>query len=398
MSDFIDQSRDLSGRETHRLTTLYAMPEFVKSASQPQLCGPPSASGVLGVATLDHLYGDPEKNLFPCHTKAATFLSTVFFMDQRLGMNDEYAAMVESRLNKSAAYFSIVPEVREIKAKMASDMFNDIAKLPNSDFAYVCGNERHLPLRNAGEVKAAADWFAKYRDQFKFHDRQKVASRLLAKATEIGASLGDHVEMLEKTAGHGMCSAAAMLTLLENRAMLIKRAYPELAAQLDVLRRSVAERNEQAREQDFREKVATAIDDLDRLTHLNREYANGLPRAEEVLFELNEKVASDIKNDFVSLTTGNIYEKAAFAKLDLPTVQEWMGREFAQDVSAGGLLLDVEKMAAAVSSLSHSDAQMLDKLLAHVDITPYAKEAQHAGPLLSREKLLEFAQLYQPTN
>ena len=78
-SSILDHTQDLSGVETHRLTSLYAPPEFVKTASHEQLYGPE------GGGLPNHVFADPVHRLYPCHTKAATWMSCLFFMDKMAG-------------------------------------------------------------------------------------------------------------------------------------------------------------------------------------------------------------------------------------------------------------------------------------------------------------------------
>ena len=57
----LDHTQDLSGVETHRLTSLYEPPEFVKKADGERLYG--------NAETLpQHVYADPLGRLYPCHT------------------------------------------------------------------------------------------------------------------------------------------------------------------------------------------------------------------------------------------------------------------------------------------------------------------------------------------
>ena len=71
----LDQTQDISGRETHRLTALFPPPDFVKSASQDRVAG--------GDNLQRHMYADPLAKLYPCHTAPATWMSALFFEDKR---------------------------------------------------------------------------------------------------------------------------------------------------------------------------------------------------------------------------------------------------------------------------------------------------------------------------
>jgi len=389
MNTILDQTQDLAGREIHRLTTLYGMPDFCKQASHEQICGDPETLS-------PHLYGDPLQRRYPCHTKAATWMSFLFYLDKQASYTEKAAAAIEQRLDQAARYFSIGPQTQELKEKAAANANDELTKLANDDFALVLPDgSRHYPLRNAGEVKAAADWYSRYRDEFTFDDRHTLASKILEKAAQHGASLGEASTALEQAAGLGFCSAQDVYDMLVKRATLTQRRHPNEAAELVKTAAVVQQHPDRVRDASQLLKFAAVVDQYDRLTRLTALYDDGLPRPEEWLFRLNEKVASDVVNSHISTLTGNIYEKQALDELSLDDVRSWMGNEFADEVSAGGLFVDAEKIAEIVPTLDRGQASLFDRMLQSRDIQPYAKEAAHYGPLLDPRQLREFADLYE---
>lgn len=385
----LDQTRDISGREQHRLLSLYPAPDFVKTAGHEKLCGDPE--------TLQrHMYADPYNKLYPCHTAPATWLSALFFADKRAAFSEKAAADIEANLFKAAAYFGIRGLLEQTHEKVAADAGNELSQLDDDHFAIVWADEngaveRHWPLRNAKEVKFAAAHFEKYRDDFAFADRNKIANKILDKALEYGAAIPDQEHVLEASAGRGACAAKVAAQMLRERAVLTRRAHAALSAELTKLAEIVAANPDDARSEDCRLKLAAVVDDFDRETKLSRLYdAGGLPRPEEVLFGVTEKVARDFTNNHVQTTTGNVYALEDLEKLAVEDVRSWMGDDFVDAVSDGGVFMDRGKLAAIVPTLDRGMAATLDRLAEENGFSPAVKAAAEE-PLMSERRLYELA-------
>jgi hypothetical protein len=384
----LDQANDVSGRETHRLTTLYAQPDFVKNAAQDKLSGSDDLPR--------HLYADQRHKLYPCHTAPATWMSALFFADKKAQFDTKEAAAIQSRIHQAAEYFGIRGAVAELEEKVAASSAQNINSLPDSEFAIVWvsdvgGKERHWPLRNAEEVKFAAAHFKTFRDNFVFDDRHVIATKILEKAAEYNADVSGAEGSLELAAGLGACAAKVASDMIKDRVRLTSRQHAPLAGELSKLADVIDQNPERARTVEMRLKLASAVDNFDRSTNLYRLYdAGGLPRPEEVLFAITEKVARDFLDHNVETTTGNVYALDDLEKLAVEDVREWLGDDFADAVSAGGVYMDREKLAAIVPTLDRGMASMLDRLMQEKSDGPVVKSAA-ADSLLSLERLRELA-------
>lgn len=390
MSDqILDQTRDIGGRETHRLLSLYGTPDFVKNAGHEKLCGDPETMP-------RHMYADPYRKLYPCHTAPATWMSSLFFSDKRASFDEKTAGEIQAKLEKSAEYFGIKGLMAQTQEKVAADTNNELAKLDDTHFAIVWADEngqteRHWPLRNAKEVKFAAAHFETYRDDFTFADRNKIANKILDKALEYGAPIAEQEHMLEAAAGRGMCAAKVAAQMLRERALLTKRSHSALSAELSKLAETIEANPDDARTEDCRLKLASVVDGFDRETKLFRLYdAGGLSRPEETLFAITEKVARDFTSQHVQTTTGNVYDLDDLEKLAVEEVRNWMGDDFVDAVSDGGVFMDRSKLAAIVPTLDRGMAATLDRLLTESGASPAVKAAEEA-PLMSADRLYELA-------
>lgn len=323
-------------------------------------------------------------------------MSALFFTDKRANFDTKTAAAIQERLNSSAAYFGISNLVKELQEKVAAANADNIEQLPDRMFAVVWddeyGNkERHWPLRNATEVKVAADYFTRYRDEFRFSDRHKIAEKILLRADETNSDIGEHVQTLSMTAGHGACAAKVAVALLKDRAQMTKRSHATAAHHLLKLADALAAQPDRARDFATRVKLAEAIDNFDRETHLDRLYdAGGLARPEETLFAITEKVARDFMSENVETTTGNVYALSALEKLAVDAVRSWMGDDFVDAVSVGGVYLDREKLAAIVPTLDRQMASLLDQMLQENKVAAVV-QTKAASALLPLERLYELA-------
>jgi hypothetical protein len=378
MNNAIDQTGDLNGQQLYRLSRLYPLPPFVKKASGDDIYGEGDMQ--------NHQYADPARRLFPCHTGPATYISTLFFLDKKASLDADTARFIESRLDDFAFYHGIRTSVDELKTKLASNTVRDnVDDLDDSDFALVLvGNEspsgaieRHYPLRNGLEIKQAAEWLRRYEADLPYRYRQKIATNILAKAAQVGANLSDLDDYLQKQSGVGVCSAVDAVQFLFNRAKLLKRAGKlDYAIKVAEVAKAVAGQPASVHDQDRLVKLAGLVDDLDRETGLNR-LIEDLPRPEDVFFSITEKAASELRKEYMSTTSGNFYKLQDMDRLKLADVRDTMGDDFAEAVSAGGLMLAPEKMADVVPTLPRGDAELFDRLLQSVGIHPVAKEAAH---------------------
>ena len=384
----LDQTQDVSGRETHRLTALYTPPDFVKSASQDRLNGAGDMQR--------HLYADPRNKLYPCHTAPATWMSALWLAEKQANYTEAAAKTIRHNIHKAANFFGISGLVTELEEKVAANGVADLSRLPDDAFAVVWANEsgavdRHYPLRNATEVKFAAHWFKQYRDAFSFQDRHTIANKILTKAAEFNADTSAAEGTLELAAGMGACAAKVASDMLRQRAQLLQRTHADLAGELTKLASTIDANPEYGRGESTRLKLAALVDSVDRDAHLSRLYdAGGLPRPEEVLFAITEKVANDFMSAHVETTTGNVYALEDLEKIAVDDARNWLGDEFADAVSVGGVYMDRDKLAAIVPTLDRGMAATFDRLVADKGLEPAVKSAA-ADNLLPLGRLYELA-------
>ena len=390
MPSMMDHVADVArngGVELYRLSQQYVFPDFVKTASPDKSLQVPQGTPVSACA-------DPVRKQFWCHTKAACWLSHLFYTEKRAEFHPKDREKIEKRLAEYANQWGIKAACDAIVAR-----WNELHKtaedqLPDSAFAYVWKGEngtkdRRLPLRSAMEVKAAAEYVEQHRDRFSYPVRRTMALKILEKAASFGAGIGKHAEFLEKQAGRGVCDPAEIVDMIEKRAMLVPAdagvTFDEngnrqggVRAHFLKMAQFIKGAPRKALQPDMLVKLAETMDQLDRQLGLVGKYSEGLPRPEDVIFKATfGKVASDLAQHVVT-QSGKYYEKEAFRKLAAADVEALFGTEFADRVKTPLGEVDPEKMAEEVATLPRPDAQMLDGLLSDNGIVPVMHKAAAA--------------------
>lgn len=393
------------GRELHRLTKLYDLPDFVKTSNF-------NDDAVLPAGAVAGLCADPQHNQFPCHTKAATYWSHLFFLEKQAEFHPKDRAKIAERLGQFANQYPSIKSALDGIRKRHAELYKDAeASLPDSAFAYVWLDDatgdktRKLPIRSTEEVKAAAEYLEKYRDAFPFSDRQKIATRILEKAAAYGAAIGNEMPFLERQVGRGVCEPDEVVREIEKRAELIpaklgvtydhdQKPQGGLRDQFYKMAQSVKDSPRIALQPQMLLKLAETLDKLDQDLDLRGRYGRGLSRPEDVIFkETFAKLASDV-HQHVATTTGTLYEKTAFGRLPLSDLEALFGTEFANRVDNGLGDVDVEKMAEEVATLPRPDAQLLDTLLSDNGIAPVMRKAAASRTGLPTEHMERLAAMY----
>jgi hypothetical protein len=357
--NILDPANDETGAELVRLASLYEFPDFVKNAELDDIR---STAGLVPGA-----YADDIHLKFACASPAATWLSSLYFYEQKDSMPKAQQLHIEARLQKFAEHFGIANELRAAREKVAVRLTPE--ELPDSDYAYVWqdeeqGVQRFYPLTTPSQIKQAAEWLHSIRDKMIFEDRHAVAKRILEKAGQSSAGLSDEmIEFLDKQAGMGVPDIGEIRFALKQRMVFAKDAsLREEIRKLDDLLKDTPQFLFQPADAI---KLASVIEDIDESIGLRGRYSDGVKRAEDVIFGYtHRKVAADVAS-LCPLVTGAMYEKAQFGRLTRDVIESNFGEKAAEDLCIG---FDVspEKFAKFASELSHTHARQLEMVMAEI--------------------------------
>lgn len=350
-----------------------ALPDYVTHS--PVDMGVPAAS----------TYADRVGQLFPCHTKAATWLSAAYFADAAEAMPAVKRAAVASQIQKFGDFWGIGPDVA---AAMRPTPVKQAAAPTDDDYAYVWRSEqghvvRHLPVRGPSEVKVATNWLQKHREEIPYTDRRMIAGRLLSKVArwETAVDAGQK-DFLERQAGFGVVSPVRVAELCRAIGDSVMSSAPDVKRAADALADAVTERPELVLNE---EKAAAVVEAIYALRDDARQYGDSKNlRAlfpEDIVHELTATKAAALKSAAVDWPGGVVYLRSELAGIEHRDLSAAFGPDFAK-MACTAFTADPDRLAAAAQTLSPDELDTLSTLLADRGVWP-----AHTPPL-SRDELL----------
>lgn len=389
----MDFVADKNHTELARLSQLYEFPDFVKQADMDLTLSPSAKQAPPTV------YADPVRKQFPCHTKAACWLSALWWEEKKAEFHPNDRERIADRLNQYVGFWKIKEAVLQMRSRHTTLNKEAESQLPDSAYGYVWVDEatgqknRFLRMSNPMEVKAAAEYLESYRDRLPFRDRHTVALKIMERANHFGVGLGKYAEFIERQAGRGVPEPLEVVDMIRGRAMLTKDAglrqhFQEMAQTVATLPRKVLM-------PDMLVKLAETMDSLDRQLGIVGKYGGTLQRPEDVIFKATlTKAASEVMQH-VSTTSGKMYEKEAFRRIDVGSLRDAFGTEFTKRVCTPLGEVDPEKLAEEIATLPRSDAELFDAIAGDSGISASLSKAASARVGLSREELAAWSQAYQ---
>lgn len=387
----LDHVTDVAGTELVRLSRLYEFPDFVKKAGVDKVCRARS----LPVTA----YADPVHRYYPCDTAASTWLSALYFTEKQAEFHPKDREHIQDKINEYGRYWRIEDSLHKLAEQHKAYIKEAETVLPDSSFAYVSVNahtgqkERRWHLRNAMEVKAAAENLATYRDRFTFADRHAIANRILDKAAELGAALSNR-DFLEKQAGMGVGDPKKIASMINDRALLA--TTPIYKQQLLKLAEFVRTKDARSLEPSTLSELCETVDKVDRELGLVKRCGADIAWPEDVIFgTLFSKAAEEVA-EAVALTSGSVYKRADLAQLPLDTLRNVFGEAFAEDVKSAGDQVDLGKLAEVIETLPRDSAELFDNVARSVGVNPRLRGAAAVKQGFTREDYQKLADAYTP--
>jgi hypothetical protein len=356
MANTWDQTSDKSYRKLNKFARLYELPQYVKSAAvDTALQAPkelPSAA-----------FADARHRQFPCHTKAATCLSWLYFLDSKSEMHEKTAAFIEHSLKQFAGYWKIGADIEKL-ASQHKQIHKRLLPTDN-DFLLVqqvksASGEiktiREYPVDTPENVKKAVAWFPANRYHWSFEERAKMADKILEKAALHGVAIDENtMRLLEQQAGRGCYEPKQAAQHIRNRIKAATKVPEHLSAGLEKMAQTVSSTPKMALDPDMTRELAKTIDMFDRHSSLAKmaesgRYTERIPSPEQICFPVTWKDAQAFVDTGCTLTTGSVYDMSDFSKIAVSDVRGILGDEIANAVTVG-LQVDPEKMAEVAATL-----------------------------------------------
>jgi hypothetical protein len=347
----------------HKIAKLVDLPDFVKRAD---------LIGAKEVEVLpQHVFADQIGRKFPCHTKAATWLAQLYFLEGRHLYPTKQAEQIQARISNVANWWGIGGQTKQAAQAWETKQVAVEGELPDDAYALVVDYEgqklRQWPITNQANVKAAAATLYRNRAKFPYDWRLAAARRILTKAAQLQVTdIEPPVhEYLTKAAGRGSAAPRAAAEAIARRMLMVPVKEKAVKTAAAKLAKAMAAAKGIPHPESM-VKLARIVDRLDREQGFYPYYEEaGLEMPEEIFFELTEKKAQAFRDGHVSLQTGTIIPLEALTMLDLGKVAGILGDEFTKEVVADDSLdIDIEKFARIAATLPRGDAQLLERALA----------------------------------
>lgn len=297
-------------------------------------------------------FGDPSRRIYPCNTKANTWLSVMNFVMDKQAMPKGKADYIGSRLLRYSDFWGLsAPTVQQEKTAAAAPTYQIPLTVKDTVVHTVIIND-------AQQYKEAADHLYNNRTKFTYDMRRQMARGIIHAPASVKCELPDtHSDYIEKAAGFGMADRTTVGNVVISRVILLGNKYPEYSK---ILTKYAMEQLKDINPTVL-QKTAALIDLVDRAANLQQHYGKALSTPEESLFPVIEKHAAEIVNEVVILQNGKAANKPA-----LKNQQEKVA-SFFNEYYGEVPYRSVDEMISTVASLPRPDAD------AFVNITGLAQ-------------------------
>ena len=352
----------IKSAEFNRVAKTYNLPSYVVEFDLVNI----NSNGLPSQA-----FADPINRKWPCHTKAACYMSNLKFWESEV-LNPDGSPEVGKELLKRADMWKITSDLKsEVLTKVAkTHVINSVSDLNDSDFALIehDGSEkvRLYPVIDEETTKLAAHQFYDNRHLMPINWRMQIATKLHEKFAEYSIdSIDDQVlDYVAKAAGKGITTPSGLGSIFTKRAELL-RAHKrgDLANQMDKIAATISK---QKMTKELCQKCAAALDKIDTESSLYKDYARGLPLPEEDCHSILYKDAAAFISQFVKLANGSVYSYSDVTKMTNKLINLAIIDNALVKVAG---MLDDTKLKLALGGLSRNQADMVDKLAETMQIS-----------------------------
>lgn len=355
----------------HTLSQVYSMPDYVKQASMDDISEETLNS------LPNNVFADATQRCYPCHTKAATWVSLGYFLQDYNNIPDGKREELLDRFEKSAKYFGIMDDYVDLLSKTVA-LEKQATAVPKS--TPVTLTEQGGELESEAGICKAAAWLVAQRNRLPLQKRAEMAAKILKQADIFHVNLPQR-KSLEQTAGYGVNDPVEIISSIRTRSSLVKKS--EYSHQLLQLANSLGRFISSPFDKVW-VKVAYAIDDFDKLAGLipSRE-AGKLPLPEEVVFTYPMTAIKEAEEESIQLTNGEIYSLNKLASVSRESYEDVLGPEVTDSMFDFNMF-DKEAAAEILPTLPRIDANALSDMLEREEVKPAAK-VKTAGYSLSNE-------------
>lgn len=368
----MDSFSDNLGTGLHAIMQKYSVPAFVKSASSTDI--KPDFSE----EELARVCADPTNLRYPCHTKAATWISAAYLADEYDKIKPYYRKYVGDRIMKFAEYFGIKDDVEQIVNSKVNTVKQASAVPEYPDDYYMLITEKNGQIKKAGllnneqAVQRGADWLIKNRDRLPLHMCTEAAVQLYKRAGALGME-PPHKEQLQRMLGYGFNDPNTIAGALEKRARAKNLPEPKLAKTLLKMAQEIRNNPPEVGSETLY-KVACFMDEYDHRNGLiaarkRHEYS----RPEDVIYKTTVSELQKFASSTIKLQNGSIYELEKMGALDRQKFTETFGTDMASECFTGNKL-NKEAAVNIFPTLPRPMADQLTRVCRSCGVAPSRQE------------------------
>jgi len=304
-------------------------------------------------------YADMARRQYPIHTKAACVFSAAQISE--LPESERRRACIK-RVKAAAAECGALSDVESVLHPVA----------PSQDasmFAWKDESGNALPIRTAVDMQKTADWLLENRPKMPLDRCREIATTVIKRAEETGTKLVNH-DAVYRLAGAAAPDVDSLKSACEWRARTLQTSQPVVSRDL----RAIAE---QLTLQPVTLKTAATVintlDYVDGRYGLRHLYAQGMPTPESGYGATAEQLRL-LKESMVVTSSGDVFDKTAFAQITTDQIAGWMGEGFLSKTASEGSVC-VEKLANAAQDLPRADANRFARMAAEAGVSPIGRVA-----------------------
>lgn len=276
----------------------------------------------------DDAFAWPEKRAYPVHSREHAALSRAY----RDSVGGKVPAHVDAAIKEALDVYGI-DEALFVRTKVA------VAAPPDDASNYLLPDIKRLRVTEAGHVKTAADRLIQQGDRLSPGHRVLAGARLVEKAAFFGVRVSDEVR---KMAGLVATSTPVLADWLDARSQAtsveFRDGYAKLASEVRRMPDELRDRGIQAR-------LASAIEELDELSGLDRQWGRRIPDPHASVFNTT-KVAGPgvtLAGRFIPMERMAAYPTSFYA--------DALGPDIVREATNSIGQLDVEKLSAVLGTL-----------------------------------------------
>lgn len=368
----MDSFEDNLGTVFHQICQNHSVPSFVKTANSRDII--PS----LDNAALARVCADPIKLKYPCHTKAATWVSAAYFADDFGKLHPDYRRKVGDRITKFAEYHGISEDVKRIFDEKAN-LIKKASQVPvYPDDMYLSVTKQNGQIKRAGfladakSVETAADWLISNRDKLPLYKCSDIARKLYKRAAQLKMD-PPHKDSLERLLGFGVNDNESIASLIEKRARMGMSGNRGLSQTMFQVAQEFRTNPPEIGSLTMM-KAANFVDEFDHRAGLvacreRREIAY----PEEIFYKHTINGMRKAASSSLKLQNGHIYDISAMDTLNRHAFQDTFGDDLTNECFTGHSL-NKEAAARIFPTLPRPMADQLTAMLSKAGTRPFRTE------------------------